>query len=82
MLNFYFTLGVNTADILTAYISAIRALRMLDPSGVLLELVCDPVRKYLRSADIRQKIKYMFLRHFKNMLWEGSCLCFIFLNSC
>ena len=35
-------------DILTAYISAIRALRALDPAGVILELVCDPVRRYLR----------------------------------
>ena len=44
-------LGVNTTDILTAYITAIKALRILDPSGVLLELVCDPVRKYLRTRD-------------------------------
>ena len=44
-------LGVNTTDILTAYITAIRALRILDPSGVLLELVCEPVRKYLRTRD-------------------------------
>ncbi|KAL3869262.1 hypothetical protein ACJMK2_041966 [Sinanodonta woodiana] len=43
--------GVNTSDILTAYISAIRALRVLDPAGVILELVCDPVRKYLRCRD-------------------------------
>jgi hypothetical protein len=40
--------GVNTSDILTAYIAAIRALRVLDPAGVILELVCHPVRKYLR----------------------------------
>ena len=44
-------LGVNTADILTAYVAAIRALRVLDSSGVLLELVCEPVRKYLRTRD-------------------------------
>lgn len=44
-------LGVNTTDILTAYIAAIRALRVLDPSGVLLELVCEPVRRYLRTRD-------------------------------
>ena len=41
-------LGVNTTDILTAYISAIRALRVLDTAGVILELVCEPVRRYLR----------------------------------
>ncbi|XP_025096044.1 LOW QUALITY PROTEIN: anaphase-promoting complex subunit 2-like [Pomacea canaliculata] len=43
--------GVNTSDILTAYISAIRSLRVLDPAGVILELVCEPVRKYLRSRE-------------------------------
>ncbi|KAK3088868.1 hypothetical protein FSP39_024770 [Pinctada imbricata] len=43
--------GVNTSDILTAYIASIRSLRVLDPAGVILELVCDPVRKYLRSRD-------------------------------
>ncbi|XP_076453676.1 anaphase-promoting complex subunit 2-like [Babylonia areolata] len=43
--------GVNTNHILTAYISAIRALRALDPAGVILELVCEPVRKYLRSRE-------------------------------
>ena len=44
-------LGVDTTNILTAYIAAIRALRVLDPSGVLLEIVCEPVRKYLRTRD-------------------------------
>ena len=44
-------LGVNTTDILTAYIAAIRALRVLDPSGVVLEVVCDPVRTYLRTRE-------------------------------
>jgi len=43
--------GVNTADILTAYIAAIRALRVLDGSGVVLELVCENVRKYLRTRE-------------------------------
>ena len=44
-------LGVNTTDIITAYVAAIRALRVLDPSGVILESVCDPLRKYLRTRD-------------------------------
>ena len=44
-------LGVNTTDILSGYIAAIRALRVLDPSGVLLEQVCEPVRRYLRTRD-------------------------------
>ncbi|KAG7298075.1 hypothetical protein JYU34_018845 [Plutella xylostella] len=43
--------GVNTPDILTAYISTIRALRHLDPSGVILETVTDPVRNYLRNRE-------------------------------
>lgn len=36
--------GVNTPDVLTAYVAAIRALRQLDPTGVLLETVTLPVR--------------------------------------
>ncbi|XP_038206458.1 anaphase-promoting complex subunit 2 [Zerene cesonia] len=43
--------GVNTPDILTAYISTIRALRYLDPSGVILEKVTRPVRNYLRNRE-------------------------------
>jgi len=43
--------GVNTADILTAYIAAIRALRVLDGSGVVLELVCSNVRRYLKTRE-------------------------------
>lgn len=43
--------GVNTTEILTFYIEAIRALRFLDPSGVILELVCLPVRSYLRHRE-------------------------------
>lgn len=43
--------GINTTDILTAYISAIKALRALDPSGLILQLVAEPVRKYLKSRD-------------------------------
>lgn len=43
--------GVNTRDILTAYISAIKALRALDPTGLILQLVTEPVRQYLKSRD-------------------------------
>lgn len=43
--------GVNTYDILTAYISAIKALRALDPTGLILQLVTEPVRRYLKSRD-------------------------------
>lgn len=40
--------GVHTSDILTVYISAIKALRELDPSMVVLQVACQPIRKYLR----------------------------------
>lgn len=40
--------GVNTSDILSAYIQTVYSLRLLDPSGVLMENVCQPVRQYLR----------------------------------
>lgn len=42
------TSGVHTSDILTVYISAIKALRELDPSMVILQVACQPIRKYLR----------------------------------
>ncbi|GAA5986672.1 hypothetical protein JCM10908_003852 [Rhodotorula pacifica] len=41
--------GVDTKDIITTYISAIRCLRIVDPAGVLLSRVADPIRQYLRS---------------------------------
>ncbi|XP_064471634.1 anaphase-promoting complex subunit 2-like [Ornithodoros turicata] len=43
--------GVNTVDILTAYISAIKALRVLDSTGYILQLVCEPVCRYLRTRE-------------------------------
>ncbi|XP_058031243.1 anaphase-promoting complex subunit 2 [Ahaetulla prasina] len=43
--------GVNTADIITLYISAIKALRELDSSMVILEVACEPIRKYLRTRE-------------------------------
>lgn len=43
--------AVNTDDILTQYVSAIRTLRELDPVGVILENVCAPLREYLRSRE-------------------------------
>ena len=38
--------GATTEDILIAYVSAIRAFSVLDPTGVLLEIACEPI-KYL-----------------------------------
>lgn len=43
--------GVDTNDILTAYISAIKALRILDSTGYILQLVCEPVCQYLRTRE-------------------------------
>uniref|UniRef100_A0A8C4V8E2 Anaphase-promoting complex subunit 2 n=1 Tax=Falco tinnunculus TaxID=100819 RepID=A0A8C4V8E2_FALTI len=43
--------GVNTSDIITLYISAIKALRELDPSMIILEVACEPIRKYLRTRE-------------------------------
>ncbi|KAJ8945964.1 hypothetical protein NQ318_016792 [Aromia moschata] len=43
--------GVSTPDVLTAYIAAIRSLRVLDPTGLLLETVTQPVHQYLRSRE-------------------------------
>lgn len=43
--------GVATNDILTAYIQTIKALRLLDPTGVLLQLVCDPLKSYLKGKS-------------------------------
>ncbi|KAF8610388.1 Cullin [Ceratobasidium sp. AG-I] len=41
--------GADTKDILTQYVSTIRCLRILDPPGVLLYKVADPIRRYLRE---------------------------------
>ncbi|GAA5869819.1 hypothetical protein JCM3774_000505 [Rhodotorula dairenensis] len=41
--------GVDTKDVITTYISTIRCLRIVDPAGVLLSRVADPIRQYLRS---------------------------------
>lgn len=40
--------GTQTADILQRYVSTIRTLRFLDPSGVVLDCVSAPIRAYLR----------------------------------
>ncbi|XP_032994000.1 anaphase-promoting complex subunit 2 [Lacerta agilis] len=43
--------GVNTSDIITLYICAIKALRQLDPSMVILQVAGEPIRKYLRTRE-------------------------------
>ena len=48
--------GVTTTDILTAYIQSIQALRVLDPSCVILEIVTAPVKRYLRLAHYSRSL--------------------------
>ncbi|KAJ2346544.1 Anaphase-promoting complex subunit 2, partial [Coemansia sp. RSA 2618] len=43
--------GATTGDILAQYISAIRCLRLLDPSSTMLEIVARPIRAFLRARD-------------------------------
>ncbi|KDQ62714.1 hypothetical protein JAAARDRAFT_30609 [Jaapia argillacea MUCL 33604] len=43
--------GADTKDILTQYVSIIRCLRIIDPPGVLLFKVADPIRRYLRERS-------------------------------
>lgn len=43
--------GVNTNDILTGYVAAIKAIRNLDSTGVLLETITEPVKQYMRSRS-------------------------------
>lgn len=43
--------GADTRDILTTYINLIRVLRIIDPPGVLLAKVAQPMRVYLRSRQ-------------------------------
>lgn len=43
--------GVNTNDILTGYVAAIKTIRCLDSSGVLLEMITEPVKQYMRGRS-------------------------------
>lgn len=42
-------MGATTSQILDFYVSMIKALRVIDPSDLLLHYVAEPVRKYLKS---------------------------------
>ena len=42
-------LGAATPDILTQYVSSIKALNILDPSGILSSIICPLVKKYLKK---------------------------------
>ena len=48
--------GVNTSELLGIYIRTIHAFKTLDPRGVLLEKVAQPMRAYLRDRDDTVKV--------------------------
>ncbi|EPS70303.1 hypothetical protein M569_04456, partial [Genlisea aurea] len=43
------TAGASTNDILHQYVSTIKALRTIDPAGIFLEVVGEPIREYLKG---------------------------------
>ncbi|XP_027202057.2 anaphase promoting complex subunit morula [Dermatophagoides pteronyssinus] len=43
--------GVATSSIIEAYLTTIKALRLLDPQGIILQIVCDPIRNYLKTRE-------------------------------
>ena len=43
--------GASSKDIITQYIATIKALKILDPLGITLEIVGEPIRIYLRERD-------------------------------
>ncbi|KAF5449594.1 hypothetical protein F2P56_030023 [Juglans regia] len=59
------TAGASTNDILHQYVSSIKALRTIDPAGVFLEAVGEPIRDYLRGR--KDTIKCIV-----TMLTDGS----------
>lgn len=59
------TAGASTNDILHQYVSTIKALRMIDPAGVFLEAVGEPIREYLKGR--KDTIKCIV-----TMLTEGT----------
>ena len=51
--------GADTSNIIQVYVCTIRALRHVDPSGVLLEAVSEPMRAYLKArSDTVRHSKY------------------------
>jgi anaphase-promoting complex subunit 2 len=69
--------GANTEAILSMYIKAIKALRKLDSSGIVLDMVCGPIRKYLQQREdtVRCIIKLLIDREndeFREELASGD----------
>lgn len=63
--------GVHTSDILTVYISAIKALRELDPSMVILQVACQPIRKYLRWENSSS----VFIHSYETEVFDLILIC-------
>lgn len=59
------TAGASTIDILHQYVSTIKALRTIDPAGIFLEAVGEPIREYLKGR--KDTIKCIV-----TMLTDGS----------
>eukprot|EP00871_Galdieria_phlegrea_P004993 jgi/Galph1/5495/GphlegSOOS_G4183.1 len=43
--------GATTSDILTTYVHTIHSLRIIDPDGMILQHVSEPIRKYLQRRN-------------------------------
>lgn len=66
--------GVGTTEILAAFINAIRVLRYLDSTGVMMELACHNVKQFLAYVKIL-KIKIMFFSFFQTTRRYNSSYC-------
>lgn len=59
--------GASTEDILKIYMLSVSALRIVDPSGLILAVSCEPVREYLRNRpDTMKCIISQFMNSGKN----------------
>ncbi|TIA85251.1 hypothetical protein E3P99_04037 [Wallemia hederae] len=65
--------GASTHLILTQYISTIKSLLVIDPSGVLLSSVAQPIRKYLRERpDTIRSIVTNFVDEDSDFMDDGA----------
>ncbi|TIC68002.1 hypothetical protein E3Q03_01716 [Wallemia mellicola] len=65
--------GASTQLILTQYISTIKCLLIIDPTGVLLASVAEPIRKYLRERpDTIRSIVASFVDEESELVEEGD----------
>ena len=62
--------GAHTSNIIQVYVSAIRALRRLDPSGITLEAVSESMRAYLKARPdtVRQIVTSLTDPHSSELL--------------